>query len=147
MTHVELCRAADELLRRIPRNPDAPHYTDDSFRCKLATAAKRNRRIPWAAPPTPAFELVQSEWRVVFRLAKLTCRQKEVVQLRLRGKTMEEIGAMSGCTKQAVMNVLRQAQRRIYAAQSDYAYDGLAEVYRAETERGRRTHHTGRLVR
>jgi transcriptional regulator len=84
---------------------------------------------------------------VVFRDANLTCRQKEVVGYRMAGKTFEEIGALSGCSKQAILNVLRQACRKILRAQADYPFEGLAEVYEQETLRGRRTDRPGKLVR
>jgi DNA-binding NarL/FixJ family response regulator len=79
--------------------------------------------------------------------AKLTCRQTEVVRLRLSGKTFEEIGSMSGCSKQAVLNVLQQASKKIRVAQDRYPYEGLAEIYREETRRGVSPSRKGKLLK
>jgi len=147
MTDFELSLMADQLLRSIPRDPDAPHYTEDSFRCKLWTAQRRARSLRLPPPPASQLYLIKREWAVVFRNAKLTCRQQEVVSYRMAGKTLEEIGAISGCSRQAILNVLHQACRKILRAQENYPYEGLAQVYEQETIRGRRTDRPGKLVR
>ncbi len=147
MNPIELSRLADQLLRTVPRDPSAPHYTEDSFRCKMAIAKRREGVLMMPPQPISQMYLLKREWGVVFREAKLTCRQKEVIQYRLLGRTLEEIGLLSGCSRQAIKNVLYQACRKIIRAQAAYPYEGLAEVYRDEMLRGRRTDYKGKLVR
>ena len=147
MTPIELSRLADQLLRTVPRDPTRPHYTEESFRCKMLNARRREGRLMLPPQPESQLYLLRREWAHVFVEANLTCRQKEVVGYRMAGKTFEEIGAISGTSKQAVLNVLKQACKKILRIQAQYPYNGLAEVYRDEMLRGRRTDYKGKLVR
>ena len=147
MNERELTRQADALLRHLPRDPNAPHYTEVSFRCKVQTARRRDGKLFFRRRPESQLYLARKEWIAALQAAGLTCRQKEVVAFRMAGKTFEEIGAMSGCSKQAVLNVLRQAGRKIARAQEHDPYQGLAEIYKEETQRGLRTSVKGKLVR
>ena len=147
MTTIELSRIADSLLRSIPRDPCQPHYTEDSFRIKMMNARRREGRLMLPPQPESQLYLLKREWAYLFVAAGLTCRQKEVVGHRMHGKTLEEIGAISGTTKQSVKNVLRRACEKIERVRVTYPYDGLANVYRDEIMRGRRTDYKGKLVR
>lgn len=147
LTTIELSRLADSLLRSIPRDPERPHYSEDSFRCKLNVAKSREARL-MLPPPQPSYlYLTKRELAYLFRESKLTCRQREVIAYRMVGKSFDEIGAINGTSKQAVHNILHQACRKIARIRAGYAYDGLAEVYHEETNRGRRTDYKGKLVR
>jgi len=147
MTEFETRKLADQILSRLPRNPNAPHYTDDSFRCKIRTAQRRAKSTPVPRPPESMLYLFRMEWAGIVADAKLTCRQMEVINLRLAGKTFEEIGAISGCSKQAILNILQQATKKIHRCEALYPYTGLMEVYRSETNRGRRMNVKGKLIR
>ncbi|MBL8059754.1 MAG: hypothetical protein JNK63_03445 [Chthonomonas sp.] len=147
MTSFELSRLADSILRSIPRDPQRPHYTEDSFRCKLSAAHQRDAKLLLPPPPASQLYLLKKEWAYLFRRAKLTHRQKEIIGYRMAGKTFEEIGEIRGTSKQAVLNILHQACRKIARVRASYAYEGLAEVYHEETNRGRRTDYKGKLVR
>lgn len=147
MTPIELARLSDQYLKAIPRDPEMPHYTEDGFRCKLRQAHKRERTTVLPRRPESQLYLIRKEWMYILQNSRLTCRQIEVVRLRLAGKTFEEIGAMSGCTKQAVLNVLQQASKKIRATQDQYPYEGLAEIYREETRRGVSYSRKGKLLK
>lgn len=147
MTTYELSRLADSLLRSIPRDSARPHYTEDSFRCKINVAHQREAKLMLPPPPVSQLYLLKKEWAYLFREAKLTPRQKEIIAYRMAGRTFEEIGEIRGTSKQAVLNILLQACRKIARIRSRYAYDGLAQVYHEETNRGRRTDYKGKLVR
>jgi DNA-binding NarL/FixJ family response regulator len=147
MTPFELSLLADQYLKSIPRDPEMPHYTEDGFRCKLRQAHKRERTTVLPRRPESQLYLIRKEWIYILAHSKLTCRQIEVVRLRLSGKTFEEIGSMSGCSKQAVLNVLQQASKKIRATQDRYPYEGLAEIYREETRRGVSPSRKGKLLK
>lgn len=147
MNRFELIAWTDQILSRIPRCPQAPHYREDTFRRKLMLAHIREPKVD--LPPVDPVDLylVEQEWNAIFSQVQLTDRQAEVVAYRLEGKTFEEIGRMSGCSKQAILNVLRQACKKIEAFSNVNPMSGLAEVYRAETRRGLKLGPRGRIVR
>lgn len=147
MTQFQLTRLADSLLRSLPRNPEWPHYTEDSFRCKLNNAHRRDRNLLLPPPPPSQMYLLKKELAHLFREANLTTSQKEIIAYRMAGKTFDNIGEIRGTSRQAVLNVLQQACRKIARVRSKYAFDGLAEVYYEETNRGRRTDYKGKIVR
>lgn len=132
----DLGRLADRILARCPRDPDAPHYSEETFRRKLRLAAAREARLP-PRPAQPAREyLWKVEWEAIFDLAELTGAQARVLAWRLDGWTFEEIGRRRGHSKQGAQSVFRQALRKVLAARERYRYTGLSDVYRSETRRG-----------
>lgn len=145
MNRRELLSKADQILRQIERLDACPHYSEDSFRRKLTLAQLRERKLRPAESDKTYVYLFEEEWNEVFRCAKLTDRQAEVVRLRLSGQTFREAGERSGCSKQAILNILHQALKKIEAVSSVYPYTGLAEVYRSEVNRGLGGRRKGRL--
>jgi hypothetical protein len=126
---------AEEILKSIHRDPERPHYREDSFRRKLAAARGRERRLPVTIGCRESGHLVESEWSEVKRLAGLTPVQEEVVAMRLEGHTFEDIGRIRGHTKQGAQNVFFQAAKKLAKAWMEYPYRGLHEVYRSEVRR------------
>lgn len=147
MNRLELFLVADRILADIPRDPASPHYLEETFRKKLQLAEIREPKLRIRQTDPSEAYLIQREWASILRSAGLTARQREVVTLRLEGKTFEEIGRRSGCTKQAILNILRQAGKKIGVHCDVYPYAGLTEVYRAEMKRGLRPTPAGRLLR
>lgn len=135
MKNHELSYAADRLLSQVPRKPDEPHYVEDTFQRKLQLAWFRDPRAPEPPRDPTNTYLLQTEWADIFRRAKLTARQQDVVRLRIQGKTFEEIGNRTGCSKQAVLNVLKQAAKKIVQSMESYPYSGISEVYRDELKK------------
>jgi len=126
---------ADQLLARYPKNPEYPHFTEDSFERKLRNCHKRSATTRLILKPDPADSLTEREWKEIIRRAKLTQRQCEVYALRKAGWTLEGIGNWMSATKQGALNVFRQASVKIRRAHQDYPFAGIAEVYRAEVNR------------
>jgi hypothetical protein len=126
---------ADQLLARYPKNPEYPHFTEDSFERKLRNCQRRSATTRLILKPDPADSLAEREWKEIIRMAKLTNRQAEVYAFRKAGWTLEDIGNWMNATKQGALNVFRQASVKIRRAHDEYPYSGLAEVYRAEVNR------------
>ncbi len=145
MNRRELLQQADQILRRIERIDACPHYVEDSFRRKMMLALNRERKLRPAQEDKSHVYLLEMEWERVFCQARLTQRQIDVVRARLAGQTFEEAGQRQGCSKQAILNILKQAVKKIEAVSSVYPYTGLAEVYREEVRRGIGAHRKGRL--
>lgn len=133
ITRIEI--EANQLLARVLKPKEYPYFTEDSLARKIRRAHARNRQIKWLQPLDPGGSLADREAMAVLRRARLTTRQREVYFLRKIGLTFEEIGRRSGCSKQGVLNVFRQASKKLRVAWSAYPYQGLADVYRAEVAR------------
>ncbi|HRJ26596.1 MAG TPA: hypothetical protein PLO61_03680 [Fimbriimonadaceae bacterium] len=132
----DLDREADRLLATIERDRSEPHYTDHYFQRKIREGEKRDKRLGFCVPLREDQLLWRREWRVILRRADLTAAQREVVELRALGWTLESIGERRSCTKQGILNIWNQAVKKIRRALDVYPYRGLAEVYRAESRRG-----------
>jgi len=143
----ELVLITDQILAEIPRDPTAPHYRDSTFRRKLIKAQRRELESESVTHQDQAHALLLAEWDAILIGAKLTSRQREVVELRLIGMTFESIGAKTGCTKQAILNVLQQAAKKIAVSKESNGLAGLHEVYRSETKRGLPHSRPGRILR
>lgn len=127
--------AADLLLVGVERDPVAPHYREDSFRRKLDVAHRRESKMTPPDGGQEAVHLLRTQWMEVTEAAGLTARQLQVVQMRLEGRTFEEIGATNGTTKQGAQNVFFQAAKKLVRTWMEYPYRGLDQVYREEVRR------------
>lgn len=137
MQTTRLSREIESLIARIPQDPSAPFYLEDTLRRKLdrsAVRALRQAEDPCSLRPVQA--LIDSEWADIVAAANLTERQRQVLALRMEGVTYVEMGERFGITKQSAQNTYTQAAKRIARAWMDYRYHGLAEVYHQETHRG-----------
>lgn len=126
---------ADRLLAEAPRNPEAPHYTEQRFERKRRDMLQRLSSLPLPAPNGVQRDLLLSEWAEVIRLSGINERQVELLRLRYDGWTFEEIGRAQGVSKQAVAAAFGKAAKRLALAWSTYPYRGLAEVYSQEVHR------------
>ncbi len=131
-----LSQIADDILRQVPRDPQAPHYIEDSFRRKLQDADKRESNLALPRARQGALYLYRQEWADITEAACLTRRQHQVVALRLAGHTFEQIGTKYGTTKQGASRVFFQGAKKLAKAWLDYPYRGLPAVYEEETSRG-----------
>lgn len=129
---------ADALLSQVPRNPQSPHYTEESFKRKLNNQARRESQLPLRTERQGALDLYRNEWCEVTEAAGLTERQAEVVQMRLSGHTFEQIGDTFGHSKQGAQNIFFQAAKKLARAWITNPYRGLPSVYEDECRRGLR---------
>lgn len=126
---------ADRLLAETPRDPSAPHYTEQRFDRKRREMLQRLPSLPMPEPHGVQRELLLAEWKEVIELAGINERQVELLSLRYDGWTFEEIGRAYGVSKQAIAAAFAKAGKRLFAAWSLYPYRGLAEVYAQEVRR------------
>ncbi|MFZ4507454.1 MAG: hypothetical protein ACOYON_07135 [Fimbriimonas sp.] len=137
MVKEQLSFVADAILALCERDPLAPAYSEATFEVKLKRARKRDPFWVQVGKGSPYDPLAESEVRGILAGAKLTPSQSDVLALRMEGFSLEEIGDKRGHSRQAALNILRQASKKIHRALDDYPYVGLAEVYRSESRRGR----------
>lgn len=131
-----LSQIADDILRSVQRDPEAPHYVEGSFRRKLDEATRRESQMALPRVRPGALYLYRQEWADITEAANLTKRQLQVVSLRLEGHTFEHIGDKFGTSKQGASRVFFQGARKLARAWLDYPYRGLPSVYEEETTRG-----------
>lgn len=143
----DLSFVADALLALCERELDAPFYTEDRFEAKLKRLKRRETESPGEMVSGRVDSILAVECRDVMRDARLTARQREVLDLRLEGFTFEEIGRQGRTTKQGAMNVFVQALKKISRTFRAYPYAGLSEVYRSDVKRGSRGKSFGTMVR
>ena len=132
----EISLLADAMLSHVPREADAPHYTEGSFRRKLGNQHRRECALPLPIERQGALDLYRNEWAEVTESARLTDRQAEVVQMRLSGHTFEQIGQTFGHSKQGAQNIFLQAAKKLARAWVTNPYRGLPAVYDQECRRG-----------
>ena len=132
----ELSVFSDALLSQIPRDPSAPHYTEESFRRKLSNQQRRESNLALPVERQGALDLYRDEWADVTESAGLTDRQREVVRMRLSGHTFEQIGQAFGHSKQGAQNIFFQGAKKLARAWIEYPYRGLPAVYDEECRRG-----------
>lgn len=120
----------------VPTDEQRPFFSDAGLERKIA----HNRRKTLAnasfflQAQTDPFKT--GELRSILKAAKLTRRQSEVIKLRAKGLTFEEIGKLWNRTKQGAQRVYQQAVRKLKRARRVYPFAGLNEVYRQEIHRG-----------
>jgi len=134
----ELNWLTEEIVKRIERDPDAPHYCEATFRRKLLTSHQRDLCLQISSHPPEIEYLLRSQWGAVADHANLTSNQQSVFEMRLSGWTFEEIGRQRGHSKQASQNIFRQALKKLVRTWMADPISGLADVYRQETMRGLR---------
>lgn len=138
MTREDLEFIADALLSLCEKDRRAPFYSESIFRLKMDKAAKREPLVGHLLRRKGFDPLLISECRGVLARAALTKRQHEVLNMRLEGRTFEEIGSTSRSTRQGAQRVFSQAIKKLVRSFRVYPYVGLSEVYRRETRRGLR---------
>ena len=115
---------------------ERPFFSDAGLERKIAY--NRRQTLAYASlinqNQTNPFRTV--ELRNILTSAKLTRRQYQVIKLRARGLTFEEIGKLWNRTKQGAQRVYQQAVRKLQRARRVYPFAGLNEVYRQEIHRG-----------
>ncbi|MES1228456.1 MAG: hypothetical protein ABUL72_07265 [Armatimonadota bacterium] len=132
----ELSVLADALLSTLPRDPSAPHYTEESFQRKLRVQHRREASRPLPEQRQGLVELYHNEWADVTENAGMTDRQAEVVQMRLSGHTYEQIGLVYGHSKQGAQSIFFQAAKKLARAWVSNPYGGLPSIYEQECRRG-----------
>lgn len=142
-----ISHSADKLLGRCPKDPLAPHYTEDGFRLKLLASRRNERRFEWPGKRPAVDYLARREWRGLMFEAHLTGRQHDVLRKRLSGWTFKEIGDAAGHSKQSARKIYAAAIKKIAHVLRVYRFRGLSEVYRGETSRGRNHSLKGKMVR
>jgi hypothetical protein len=115
---------------------DRPYFSDAGLDRRIAYSRRKalanaSRLAPQVGDPFRTAEL-----RNIVHAAKLTKRQYDVIRLRSRGLTFDEIGRLWNRTKQGAQRVFQQAVRKLRRAQRVYPFAGLNEVYRQEIHRG-----------
>ncbi len=146
MTELDFSFVADALLALCERDREAPCYSEKQIYLKMKKAQWRE---PFAAQLMIAGGhdvLLQEECQDVFKEARLTERQAEVLASRLEGFTFEEIGEVGGHTKQGAQSVFVQALKKLTRAFHVYRYRGLSDVYRREVRRGANRGTFGRMM-
>lgn len=128
--------AADDLLRAIPRDPLAPHYTERRWREKELAARKRALERPFVSRGL-AFDaseiLSMDAIGDVVRESYLSIPQGLVFAFWLDGFSFLEIAAFRGTSKQASHQALTRAFLRVRKAYGQYAFAGLSSLYAEET--------------
>lgn len=146
---VDLRMFVDLMLGQCDRDPEAPHYTESTFRRKLIEAKKRDARLPSRQVDPSDEYLVRREWTEIVRDANLTQSQFAVFELRAQGWTFEEIGLSRGHSKQGAQSIFVQALKKVLLSRERLEFVGIAEIYREETRRRGNPHRrmVGKLIR
>lgn len=139
--------AAETLLQRVERDPEAPHYSAQTFHRKLEIDRSRAMKHAsrWVcgtllghAGGREAKYLVTSELLGVLAAAKLTPNQLITLRAWATGLSFAAIAQTEHTTKQAVQRRFQRALVKIERAYRCYRYVGLAQIYENETRRGSR---------
>jgi DNA-binding NarL/FixJ family response regulator len=136
MTKEDLSYIADALLALCQRDRSAPFYSETGFATKLRLAEKRENALFHLLERREDGGLLAQECREVLDAANLTKRQRMILDLRLEGRTFDEIGQRYGVTRQGVQRVFVQGLKKIARSLYVYQFAGLSEVYQSEVRRG-----------
>jgi hypothetical protein len=147
MTREDLSFVADALLELCQKPSDRPYYTEHGMAARLKLAERRDPLAQSIEVLRPEDPLLRAECHEVFRQAKLTDRQAQVLAKRLEGWTFEEIGQAAGHSKQSVQHVFVLALKKIVRTFRVYPFKGLSDVYRSEVRRGLTRTRTGKILR
>lgn len=146
MTKDDLRFVADALLALCEPDPSHPFYSEEMFHTKVKLAHVREPGvIGLMLSKHLDCELMVRECEDLLEAAQLTCRQTEVLNLRLEGHTFEEIGKAGNHSKQGAQKIFLQALKKLHRASAVYRYEGLGDVYRTEVRRGLRPKAYGRM--
>ena len=129
------------LLSHFPRERESPFYREPHFerKLKISNARASEMRTRFQSPHYLVKEfnfLKHRELKEIYKRARLTHRQCQVVNMRASGYTFDEIGQFFQHTKQGAQRIFTQALRKLHRAFNVYPYVGLGEVYRQELKRG-----------
>ncbi len=146
MTKDDLRFVADALLALCEPDPLRPCYSEEAFDQKIKLAHRREPSVlGLVLSKHLQDDLLAHECEDVLKMAGLTQRQSEVLQLRIEGYTFEEIGRAGNHSKQGAQNIFVQALKKLGRSCRVYRYEGISEVYRSELNRGIRPKAFGRL--
>lgn len=115
---------------------ERPFFSKTSFDRKLAYGRRQTLTHAQIIGQEQNDPFKAGELKTLIRTANLTSRQLEVIRLRVRGQTFEQIGQKWNRTKQGAQRVYQQAVKKLRRAKGVYPYAGLNEVYRQEIHRG-----------
>lgn len=132
----DLAFVADALLALCERSSTQPFYTERGYQQKLKRDLPREMIVAPLIQGKPHDQLLESEFRTIFELAKLTDRQAEVLTRKMEGYTFEQIGSERGATKQSAQNAFVQAIKKLARSFYVYPYRGLSDAYRCDIRRG-----------
>lgn len=127
--------SADSLLARCAQDKDFPFYTEDNLRRNLNYSIKRAIETNYRCQLDETTNIRNRELRELIRYARLTYRQRDILESRLDGDSYVSIGRRWGFSKQAAQKMYRQAIRKLEWSAQNYPYAGLTEVYRSEKKR------------
>lgn len=136
MTRDDLAFVADALLAICETEKRPPYYADHALKLKMQGDQRREPIFESLARRSGHDEMLRRECEAIMGKANLTCRQHQVLSLKLEGHTFEEIGRSGGHTKQGAQSIFSAALKKIMRAFRVYPYVGLSEVYRREVRRG-----------
>lgn len=125
---------ADDLLRLVTRDPEAPHYTEAGWESKERRAHRR--ALEWREVGVSrglTFEACEELALVtvgrVVRAADLSRPRGEVFGLWIAGFSFLEIGAFRATSKQSAHWLNRQALVQIASAYESEPLSGMSSVY------------------
>ncbi|MEI7577158.1 MAG: hypothetical protein WCK51_09705 [Armatimonadota bacterium] len=120
----------------VPSDEEHPFFSDAGLERRIAYSRRQALLHANIINQDQSNPFKNGELRNILKEAKLTRRQYEVIKLRARGLTFEEIGKYWNRTKQGAQRVYQQAVRKLQRARRVYPFTGLNEVYRQEIHRG-----------
>lgn len=120
----------------VPPDEERPFFSDAGLERKIAYDRRKTLAHATLINQNQTDPFRTGELRNILTSAKLTRRQYQVIKLRARGLTFEEIGKLWNRTKQGAQRVYQQAVRKLQRARRVYPFAGLNEVYRQEIHRG-----------
>lgn len=147
MTKEDISFVADALLALCEKDSSAPFYSEGVLDIKIRRAERRARPLAEFLLRREDEGMLAHEWSDALRRADLTENQREVLEMRLNGRTFDEIGRRRCTTKQGAQRVFVHALKKLVRAWDVYPYQGLSDVYRSEIRRGRRAKAFGTIRR
>lgn len=114
------------------------HYSDHYLERKIRTGNRRACHwARWLAPRASqaAGLLLEAEVEAVVSAARLTTRQRQVVDLILEGLPERDIAERIGCSRSYAHQVRKAALTKLAAVYASCPLAGLFDVYLSETRR------------
>ena len=133
--HNEATQTHSDYLS-LPNDPEHPFFSDAGLERRIAYGRRKALANAATLHQSHNDPFRRGELRNILKAARLTKRQYEVIKLRSRGLTFEQIGKLWNRTKQGARRVYQQALRKLQRARRVYPFTGLNEVYRQEIHRG-----------
>jgi DNA-binding CsgD family transcriptional regulator len=111
-------------------------YTEKQLTRKIHEERARLPRIDESEiPPEVVDYLFERQMEELIDASRLSTRQEIVLRLNLCGLDRAEIAAALRCRYQTVVDLLRQARRKLQATYAEGRYAGWYEVYLSEVNR------------